>query len=155
MGVRGLTLGAGDLNVSSSEFCQESIAVLQKKIWLSVADIRPFFGRAADKIFKFFFQMGRFITFNYRFWQINTSNEPSWHVLSENGRQPQFWPRFGVDMGWFYANFREFSPFLALPGLKNLLLPTAHGLYPNPIPKILIKDIPTVIFRGVSNLWVA
>ena len=155
MGVRGLTLGAGDLKVSSSEFCQESIAVLQEEIRLSVAAIRPFFGRAADQFFKFFFQMGRFITFNYRFWQINTSNETSRHVLSENGRQPQFWPRFGVVMGVFYPNFGHFLPFLSLPSLKNLLLPTALGWYPNPIPKILIEDIPTVIFRGVSNLWVA
>ena len=90
MGVRGLTLGAGDLKVSSSEFCQESIAVLQEEIRLSVAAIRPFFGRAADQFFKFSFQMGRFIIFNYRFWQINTLNETSRHVLSENGRQPQF-----------------------------------------------------------------
>ena len=155
MGIRGLTLGAGDLNVSSSEFCQESIAVLQEKIWLSVAAFRPFFGRAADQFLNFFFQMGWSITCNGSLSVINTSNEPPWHALSENGCQPQFWPQFGVVMGVFYPNFGHFLPFLSLPSLKNLLLPTALGWYPNPIPKILIEDIPTVIFRGVSPLWVA
>ena len=155
MGIRGLTLGAGDLKVSSSEFCQESIAVLQEKIGLSVTEYQPFFGRLADQFLIFLFQMGWTITFNYRLVLINTSNEPSWHALSENGRQPQFWPRFGVVMGVFYPNFGHFLPFLSLPSLKNLLLPTALGWYPNPIPKILIEDIPTVIFRGVSPLWVA
>ena len=101
MGIRGLTLGAGDLKVSSSEFCQESIAVLQEKIWLSVAAFRPFFGRAADQFLNFFFQMGWSITCNGSLSVINTSNEPPWHALSENGRQPQFWPRFGVVMGFF------------------------------------------------------
>ena len=141
MGIRGLTLGAGDLKVSSSEFCQESIAVLQEKIWLSVAAIRPFFGRAADQFLNFFFQMGWSITCNGSLSVINTSNEPPWHALSENGRQPQFWPQFGVDMGGFYANFREFSPFLVLPVYKNLLLHPALGSDPNPNPERLEKDI--------------
>ena len=74
--------------------------------------------------------LGWTITFNHILVLINTSNEPSWHALSENGRQPQFWPQFGVDMGGFYANFREFSPFLVLPVYKNLLLHPALGSDP-------------------------
>ena len=48
MGVRGLTLGVGNLNWSSSEFCHESIAVLQSKVAPPDPDLWPVSGRRAD-----------------------------------------------------------------------------------------------------------